>query len=55
MYASKMFAYTDGVTNRPARSSREGSGRARLARAGRLIDNWTREAFNPRYPHHARR
>lgn len=45
-----MFAYADGVTDRPARARGAGRVRTRIAHAGHALNRWTREAFNPRYP-----
>lgn len=64
MFASKIFAYTDGVieakreqasrrrtkrANRRPANRPDRRARARLTTIGRAIDDWTLEAFNPKH------
>lgn len=55
MFASRLFAYTDGATERPHGSRSIRRPNPVMARAVGVLDAWTRDAFNPRYPHLARR
>lgn len=55
MFPSKLFAYTDGVMERAPQGEQPRRPSPVLARAAGVLNSWTRDAFNPRYPQLSRR